>query len=171
MQIRQVQHGLLLSLLFPMSALASEQGLLGTLIIGATQGALLMIIALLYYWAWKPYRQKAIARDLARKATELPEIVVRAAEGDLDGVRTWLDRGINPDIAGRKGETALMLAARNGRLEVVELLLDRGANPMKASNSGSTAKDVARTYGHGHVEQVIKNFQTRSNGGKEPNIA
>jgi hypothetical protein len=158
------QSGLLLIVcIVPLATLAGTQDILGTLVIGAAQGVVLgvlfVIIGPLYYWLWKPYRQKVISRKTERRVAELPEIVVMAAGGDLNGVRDCLDRGTDPNIAGPKGETALILAARNGRLEVTELLLERGADPMRATRSGSTAQDVAHTYGHGHVEQFIKRFR------------
>ena len=59
-----------------------------------------------------------------------PDAVWRAADkGRVDGVRLLLELGLDPDVPGRFGTTALHQAAHDGRIELVDLLLDSGADP------------------------------------------
>ena len=58
-------------------------------------------------------------------------------------VELLLDRGVDPNAVGAKGQTALILASRNARVEVVKLLLSRGADPNIPGIDGKSAVDVA----------------------------
>jgi len=79
-----------------------------------------------------------------------------ARQGDLHGVRRFLDRGASPDSWGVDCvETALTGAADAGHAAIVQLLLDRGANPNLPDSRGRTALTRARAHGHTGVEQVL----------------
>src|SRR5687768_4453978 len=51
-----------------------------------------------------------------------------ARRGELARVRTLLDKGVKPDVPGRHGTTALMVAVGEGHMEVARLLVERGAD-------------------------------------------
>lgn len=50
-----------------------------------------------------------------------------------------LDRGAKPDLANKKGDTALILAAYRGYVDISKLLLDKGANVNAKNSEGRTA--------------------------------
>jgi len=52
-----------------------------------------------------------------------------AQRGNYASVSFSLDHGVNPDIHGIEGLTAMMCAARRGDSRMVALLLSHGANP------------------------------------------
>ena len=153
----------LATLLFCSQASALQRhDLLGTLVIGAANGAILGVALLIYVWVWKPFRERVNAKKAGASAAKhtalaasMPKLVVLAAEGDDDAVARLLDEGADVDATGPSGQTALMLAARNGRTDVVNLLLRRGANPTARNKLGSTAADIARTYKRQRVEELI----------------
>jgi hypothetical protein len=53
-----------------------------------------------------------------------------AQQGDLEGVRQLIERGVLVDFIenGRYNDTPLMVAAREGHVTVMQYLLDQGAN-------------------------------------------
>lgn len=57
----------------------------------------------------------------------------------IDVVLHFLSKGVDPNVRGRHGFTALMVAAGKGSLDVVELLLARGADVNLANDEGLTA--------------------------------
>lgn len=148
--------------LSPQALAAQQRDLLGTLIIGAANGAILGVALIVYVWLWKPYRERANAKKAkndeakyAALADTLPTLAVLAAEGDSEGVAHLLDKGADANECGPSGQTPLMLAARNGRTDIVELLLARGADATMKTKTGSTAADIARTYRRDRVATLI----------------
>jgi len=71
-------------------------------------------------------------------------LLAAAAAGNVDLVRTILDRDVPPDTRDQVGNTALMLAAFGGRLEVVRLLLERNADVAAVNADGWTAVSLAQ---------------------------
>jgi len=71
-------------------------------------------------------------------------LLAAAAAGNVDLVRTILDRDVPPDTRDQVGNTALMLAAFGGRLEVVRLLLERDADVAAINADGWTAVSLAQ---------------------------
>lgn len=70
-------------------------------------------------------------------------LVEAAAAGDLEAVRSRLDRGTPADHPFEGTDTALHAAVAGGHEDVVALLLDRGADPNRAGNSGRKSLEVA----------------------------
>jgi outer membrane protein assembly factor BamB len=64
----------------------------------------------------------------AARADDGEDLREAARKGDLARVRSLLDSGVKPDIEGRHGTTALMIAAGEGHVEVARLLAERGAD-------------------------------------------
>jgi hypothetical protein len=79
-----------------------------------------------------------------------------ASAGNIDEVRSLLERGASPDSWGVDCiETALVGAAGGGHTEIVQLLLDQGANPNLADYRGRTALALARGNGHKEIERAL----------------
>jgi glucose/arabinose dehydrogenase len=82
-------------------------------------------------------------------------LLAAAAAGNVDLVRTILDRGVSPDTRDQAGNTALMLAAFRGRLEVVRLLLERDADVTAVNADGRTAVSLAREAQYPAIEALL----------------
>lgn len=68
-----------------------------------------------------------------------PPLIVATYLGQIDLVKTLLDRGAEVDQQGVHNETALMQAALTQHLEILELLLQRGASVDSSDEQGQTA--------------------------------
>ena len=95
-------------------------------------------------------------------------LFVAAQNGDVSGVKVELENGVNPNLQGSNGITALMKAAGKGGLsatvgasgqitytsmasrgnvDTVQMLLSHGADPNLGDNNGYTALTLAlNTY-------------------------
>ena len=82
-------------------------------------------------------------------------LLAAAAAGNVDIVRTILDRGVSPDTRDQAGNTALMFAAFRGRLEVVRLLLERNADVSAVNADGRTAVSLAREAQYPAIEALL----------------
>lgn len=61
------------------------------------------------------------------------EIIQAAADGDLERLQLFLDRGIDVNATIDGDGTPLLISARNGRVDAVRFLLDHDADPNVAS--------------------------------------
>jgi hypothetical protein len=66
-------------------------------------------------------------------------LLVAVDEGDVETVKTLLDRGGNANERGMRGETALMMAAARGHVDVAGLLLKNGTDINGTCSAGMTA--------------------------------
>lgn len=72
-----------------------------------------------------------------------------AEAGDVNAVRTLLERGANPNNrVGSKEATALILAAQKGHDDIIQLLVSRGAEIDAQNTDGVTAVFMAALNGH-----------------------
>jgi hypothetical protein len=73
----------------------------------------------------------------AAARAELPDPVRFGAAieaGDIVAARTWLEEGLDPNFAGDRIGTGLMIAAWEGNIPMMELFVSRGADVNWASN-------------------------------------
>jgi ankyrin repeat protein len=69
-----------------------------------------------------------------------PETFIQAAmNGDSQVVGLFLTGGMDPNVSGDEGKTALIWAATNGHAEIVKTLLDNEADPNAIDTMGKTA--------------------------------
>lgn len=64
---------------------------------------------------------------------------------NIPTIKSLLDKGADPNLAGQLDDTPLIVAARWGNTDVVTLLLERGADVNKTGNFESTPLIVACT--------------------------
>lgn len=107
-----------------------------------------------YFWELKTRRDFGVedrypqeeswkAEYLRRAQTLAPEFLEAAEEGDEVQVQQLLDLGVNPNVRGGAGWTALMMASWKGHLRVVESLLAAGAKVNAQNEDEMTALMVA----------------------------
>ena len=82
------------------------------------------------------------------------ELKMAATNGDAVKLSRILPTGVDLEVAGADGHTALYLAANSGHAELVKMLADAGANvsPVAANTSFTPLHAAAQL---GHVEVVI----------------
>ena len=76
--------------------------------------------------------------QLSKSKRKTPEWVTAIEDGDLDGLKRWLDGG-GKLTTGHRGRTPLDLAVEKGRIDVVRALIARGLTPEEAFQSAMQA--------------------------------
>ncbi|MHC4952493.1 MAG: glutaminase A [Planctomycetota bacterium] len=84
------------------------------------------------------------------------ELCWAASEGDLQGIRRLVARGVNLDEADYDGRTALHLAASEGHANVVDYFAAQGANLSPHDRWGATPLDDAIREGHDDVAELLR---------------
>ncbi len=85
-----------------------------------------------------------------------------ARRGDLQRVRTLLNRGASPNSDGIDGvERAIVAAAESGNAEIVDLLIKKGADVNLTDGEGRTALDVATKKGFTNIVTLLTNSNMR----------
>ena len=85
-------------------------------------------------------------RLLARKVD--PAFFEAAKKGDMDAIRTFLDRGVSPNARDDHDDTALSWAACHGHSDLCRLLIERGADMEARQYEGATPLILAADRGH-----------------------
>lgn len=100
-----------------------------------------------------PDMQARIRRMMqdSTRAVLKPLIRLAVAQGNVDLVRMYLDRGGDVEARDQRGRSPLMLAASSGNLPLCRLLLERGASVRAEDDSGATAASLAAAAGHDQV--------------------
>jgi ankyrin repeat protein len=75
-----------------------------------------------------------------------------AFEGELDEVKSWLEKGYDLESVDAHDHTPLSEAAAKGHMNVVEFLLDQGSDPNAVNDTGRSP--LYRAAFHGHLEMV-----------------
>lgn len=83
------------------------------------------------------------------------EFLKAVERGDAKVVAELLDKGLDPNTADPKGNTALMMAARLGHENLVALLLERKANVRARTPHGDTALMMASLGGHLGIAKML----------------
>ncbi|XP_046342697.2 E3 ubiquitin-protein ligase MIB2-like isoform X1 [Haliotis rufescens] len=100
---------------------------------------------------------KAIVKANPQKATELIKeltpLMIAAHEGQVDIVRVLLDSGVDMEVKGKKGVTAIATAIIGGKELVAQLLIERGANIHVTLNDGQTTLHLAV---HKNLSRTLK---------------
>eukprot|EP01036_Dinobryon_divergens_P031629 gene31629-41062_t len=90
-----------------------------------------------------------------RDASACHSLFIAAKKGHHDIVTLLLDRGANPNLANKNGNTPLHAAAHEGHSDVVTLLLKRGANRNLVSKAERKPIDAARANGHYKIVSLL----------------
>lgn len=94
------------------------------------------------------------------------DFLAAVERGDTNVVTELLDKGLDPNTADPKGNTALMMAARRGHENLVALLLERKASVRARTPHGDTALMMASLGGHVGIAKMLieKGAQVRESG-------
>lgn len=89
---------------------------------------------------------------VAAAADTLHEV---ARNGDVEGLKRYLDQGANLEQPDDTGETILISAALAGHSAVVEILIAKGANIHARNHNGLTALHATAYAGHLDVAALL----------------
>ena len=92
------------------------------------------------------------------------EFLLKASEGNIDGISSMIHAGVNVNITGENGMTALMIASQNGYVELVEKLIEAEVNADIQTFNGNTALICATLKNQNDCVQRLLDF------GANPNI-
>ena len=81
--------------------------------------------------------------------------------GDVAGVQTELDKGVDVNAKSKFGRTPLHHAVVDGRKEIAELLIAQGADVNEKIADGYTPLDKAINYNQSEIATLL-----RKHGGK-----
>jgi ankyrin repeat protein len=73
---------------------------------------------------------------LVSKGAKVSVLHLAAYRGDIDKVRSILEKGTNVDVRDKAGHTSLFYAASAGQLHVIEFLISKGADVNAKDNRG-----------------------------------
>jgi ankyrin repeat protein len=84
------------------------------------------------------------------------DLLKAASNGEIEKVRSLLNKGAKVNAKDKDGVTALMWASEKGQTEIVNILLSKGAEVnARENNSGMTALMVAAAEGHTAIVEAL----------------
>ena len=92
------------------------------------------------------------AGEIKRNSLQLVEA---AFDGDLDGIKDWIDKGFHIESCDGRKHTALSECACQGHLHVVSYLIQAGADPNALSDTGRSPLWRASFGGHLATVQAL----------------
>jgi ankyrin repeat protein len=102
-------------------------------------------------------RQSEATNPEHRRVDHLSQQLLSRAElGDVNSIKSLLERGADVHARDKHGETALMKAARLGNYPVVKLLIEFGADVHAIDAKGGTALGYASKFGQEEVADLLK---------------
>ncbi|CAN9513496.1 unnamed protein product [Ophioblennius macclurei] len=78
-----------------------------------------------------------------------------AMDGDLERVKSFIQKGTDPNLRDSAGYTALHYGSRGGHLDVCTFLLENGACPSPQTPGGATPLHRAAYCGHLDVVRLL----------------
>jgi ankyrin repeat protein/WD40 repeat protein len=116
-----------------------------------------------YSYSPDPAKPEMARITLQGKPPEFPytgnlnsDLLIAAYEGDVEKVRSLLDKGANVNARREDGDTPLMLAALSGgKLEIVNLLLTKGADVNAKNKENDTALIYAASNRKADILQLL----------------
>jgi len=102
----------------------------------------------------------------------MSELHKAARRGDLQRVKSLVEKGADVNTRDNDGETPLHEAASEGYLEVARFLVERGADVNAKDNHGLTPLHAAASEGYPEIAQLLvekgANITVRDNDGLTP---
>ena len=93
----------------------------------------------------------------AQSSGDVDSLFKAAQDGDLERLRTLIEKGVDVNSKTRYSATALSFAAEKGHLEMVRFLLEKGADPnVQDSFYNATPLTWANMQKHKEVAELLK---------------
>lgn len=133
----------------------------------STMFGLIILVGYAIYWVFNWVRKRGLTEEERASEHEaqqieeegLTELMVCAANGDVQRVKELVAYGADVDKTSLKGSTALIYAARNNQMESVKALLAAGANALIKTDKGATALQIAERFGHHEIAGVLSQHE------------
>jgi ankyrin repeat protein len=90
-----------------------------------------------------------------------------AEEGNIDALKSLLERGVDINARGASNQTPLHVAVVEGNVDVVRLLVERGAEVESRNNFGRTPLHGSSRFGHLEVSRLLLNHGANVNARME----
>jgi ribosomal protein S27AE len=87
--------------------------------------------------------------------TKNGKLLEAATKGDLDSVKSWIDKGADVNARNYRRSTPLAAAAASGHTEVVKFLVKAGADVDARDQEGRTPLIEAAASGHAAAAEVL----------------
>jgi ankyrin repeat protein len=100
-----------------------------------------------------------VATDKSDCLNQNRALIKASILGNLNGIKQALDQGAYINVAGKWGDTPLMLAAEYGHENIVIFLLEQGANPHYKDKEGNQAKDLTKKKS---IKNILKKAEKKS---------
>ncbi|MGA3373883.1 MAG: ankyrin repeat domain-containing protein [Terracidiphilus sp.] len=100
----------------------------------------------------------------ARNTQGLTPLIVAAAAGKTETVKSLLAQGAGINATAADGRTALIAAVENNEMEVVQMLIAAGANLNEATRSTGTALEVAERMGETQIATILRAAGAHTSG-------
>ncbi len=103
--------------------------------------------------------------ELSMPTVSLPTFFMAARDGQIDAMRAFVDKGVDPAQKGARGWTPLMFAAsaQGANIGSLKFLLNHGADINAIDDDGRTALDWALTRGETDVAAFLRKAGGRTN--------
>jgi ankyrin repeat protein len=103
--------------------------------------------------------------ELSMSTVSVPTFFMAARDGQIDAMRAFVEKGVDPAHKAARGWTALMFAASAQRSSIgtLEFLLNHGADVNAIDDDGRTALDWAITRGETNVSAFLRKVGGRTN--------
>ena len=128
--------------------------------------SLLIVGYMVIEWARKqsltPEEQQEETRTKKAEEDNLSELMLAAAEGNLDRVKDLFAYGADVNAESTSGTTALMYAVRNNHVAVAQFLVSAKADLHRKSEKGTTALSLAKKYGSPELVSFLEQQGARA---------
>jgi ankyrin repeat protein/spore coat protein CotH len=123
-------------------------------------------------WAAKPSPPPLLGVPPGGGKQDTDTIFFAARTGDVDAIKTYLDKKVDVNGRDTSGTTAISHAVLSGKLKTVRFLISRGADVTKPNRDRNTVLHGAAFLGYAEIAQLlIKNgavLNARNDKGETP---
>uniref|UniRef100_A0A8C2B6X0 Ankyrin 1, erythrocytic b n=1 Tax=Cyprinus carpio TaxID=7962 RepID=A0A8C2B6X0_CYPCA len=105
----------------------------------------------------------SVAKSIGPVSNRFTPLHVACKYGKVDVAELLLERGANPNAAGKNGLTPLHVAVHHNNLDVVKLLVSKGGSPHSTARNGYTALHIAAKQNQLEVASSLLQYGANAN--------